>query len=104
MLGGFSMRVIELGKRLTEVTGSRVEARFVQIFLKLLERLGRPRESGFFIPLALSRQDLADLAGTTIETSIRIMSRSLDSQRLVCADDPRCGTAATLAAPRGSVT
>jgi CRP/FNR family transcriptional regulator, nitrogen oxide reductase regulator len=28
-----------------------------------------------FIPLALSRQELADLTGTTIETCIRIMSR-----------------------------
>lgn len=75
MLGGFSLRVIELGKRLSEVTGSRVEARFAQIFLKLADRLGRPRGSGIFVPLVLSRQDLADLAGTTMETSIRIMSR-----------------------------
>ena len=75
LLGGFSMRVIELGKRLTEVTGSRVEARFAQIFLKLVERLGRPDGSRTIVPLSLSRQDLADLAGTTIETSIRIMSR-----------------------------
>jgi CRP-like cAMP-binding protein len=75
MLGGFSLRVIELGKRLGEITGSRVEARFAQIFLKLGDRLGQPRGSGVFVPLALSRQDLADLAGTTMETSIRIMSR-----------------------------
>jgi CRP-like cAMP-binding protein len=75
LLGGFSMRIIELGKRLAEITGSRVEARFAQIFLKLLDRLGLPREGGTFVPLVLSRQDLADLAGTTIETSIRIMSR-----------------------------
>ncbi|MEO8361401.1 MAG: Crp/Fnr family transcriptional regulator [Vicinamibacteria bacterium] len=75
MLSGFSMRIIEIGKRLAETTGSRVEARFAQIFLKLVDRLGRPHEAGVFVPLALSRQDLADLAGTTIETSIRIMSR-----------------------------
>jgi CRP-like cAMP-binding protein len=75
MLGGFSMRVIELGKRLSEITGSRVEARFAQIFLKLADRLGTPRDASTFVPLVLSRQDLADLAGTTIETSIRIMSR-----------------------------
>ncbi len=75
MLGGFSLRVIELGKRLAEITGSRVEARFAQIFLKLADRLGQPRASSIFVPLVLSRQDLADLAGTTMETSIRIMSR-----------------------------
>ena len=33
------------------------------------------RPDGTFIPLALSRQELADMIGTTIETSIRIMSR-----------------------------
>lgn len=75
MLGGFSLRIIELGKRLGEITGSRVEARFAQLFLKLADRLGKPRASGIFIPLVLSRQDLADLTGTTMETSIRIMSR-----------------------------
>lgn len=75
MLGGFSLRVVELGKRLTEITGSRVEARFAQLFLKLADRLGHPQGSGVFLPLVLSRQDLADLAGTTMETSIRIMSR-----------------------------
>ena len=75
MLGGFSLRIIELGKRLTEITGSRVEARFAQLFLKLADRLGKPHGAGTFVPLVLSRQDLADLAGTTMETSIRIMSR-----------------------------
>lgn len=75
LLGGFSLRVIELGKRLSEITGSRVEARFAQIFLTLVDRLGQARDVGIFVPLALSRQDLADLAGTTVETSIRIMSR-----------------------------
>ncbi len=75
LLGGFSLRLIELTKRLGEVTGSRVESRFAQIFLKLADRLGRPQGAQIFVPLALSRQDLADLAGTTMETSIRIMSR-----------------------------
>ena len=37
--------------------------------------MGQHRDEGTFIPLALSRQELADMIGTTIETSIRIMSR-----------------------------
>jgi CRP/FNR family transcriptional regulator len=37
--------------------------------------MGQPRSEGVFIPLVLSRQELADMIGTTIETSIRIMSR-----------------------------
>jgi CRP/FNR family transcriptional regulator len=37
--------------------------------------MGQMRPEGTFIPLALSRQELADMIGTTIETSIRVMSR-----------------------------
>ena len=36
---------------------------------------GRPAGDGIAIPMALSRQELADLTGTTIETCIRVMSR-----------------------------
>jgi CRP/FNR family transcriptional regulator len=37
--------------------------------------MGQPQPEGTFIPLTLSRQEIADMIGTTIETSIRIMSR-----------------------------
>ena len=37
--------------------------------------MGVPGPEGTLIPMALSRQDLADLTGTTVETCIRIMSR-----------------------------
>jgi CRP-like cAMP-binding protein len=36
---------------------------------------GRPAGEHTFIPMPLSRQELADMTGTTIETAIRIMSR-----------------------------
>jgi CRP/FNR family transcriptional regulator len=52
-----------------------VEARIARLFLKLGENMGRPGPDGVSIPMALSRQELADLTGTTIETCIRIMSR-----------------------------
>jgi CRP-like cAMP-binding protein len=75
LLNGLSFRLLELTRRISEVTGSRVETRFAHVFLMLADRMGRPHARGVFIPLALSRQDLADLTGTTLETSIRIMSR-----------------------------
>ena len=37
--------------------------------------MGKPGTGGPFIALPLSRQELADMTGTTIETCIRIMSR-----------------------------
>jgi CRP-like cAMP-binding protein len=75
LLGGLTMRLMELTARLAEVSGARVDSRFARLFLKLADQMGRPDRGGLFIPLALSRQELADLTGTTIETCIRIMSR-----------------------------
>jgi CRP-like cAMP-binding protein len=75
LLLGLTHRLVELTNRLTDLTGGRVEARFARLFLKLAQDLGRPVPDGTFIPLALSRQELADMTGTTIETCIRIMSR-----------------------------
>ncbi len=57
------------------MAGGRVETRFAHLFLKLADKVGRPAREGTQIPVPLSRQELADLAGTTIETCIRIMSR-----------------------------
>jgi CRP/FNR family transcriptional regulator len=75
LLMAFTRRIVELTQRIPEVTGGRVETRFAHLFLKLADRLGRPDGASIFIPVALSRQDLADLTGTTIETCIRVMSR-----------------------------
>jgi len=75
LLGSLSLRLVELTTRLAELTGGRAECRFARLFLKLADQLGRSKEAGLFIPLPLSRQELADLTGTTVETCIRIMSR-----------------------------
>ena len=75
LLSSLTHRLVELTKRLAELTGGRVETRFARLFLKLADQMGRPDRGGVFVPLPLSRQELADLTATTIETSIRIMSR-----------------------------
>jgi len=75
LMRGMTLRLVELTNRLAEVSGTRIEPRFARLFLKLATDMGRPGRGGTFIPLALSRQELADMSGTTIETAIRIMSR-----------------------------
>ena len=75
LLSAFTRRIVELAQRIPEVAGARVETRFAHLFLKLADRIGRPRGDSILIPMALSRQELADLTGTTIETCIRVMSR-----------------------------
>jgi CRP-like cAMP-binding protein len=75
LLTGLTHRLMELTNRLTELSGGRVEERLARFFLKLAADMGQVRPDGTFIPLTLSRQEIADMIGTTIETSIRVMSR-----------------------------
>lgn len=74
LLAGLTLRLITLNKRLADMTGS-VEYRMARLFSTLAERMGQKHGQAVFIPLVLSRQEIADLAGTTIETAIRVMSR-----------------------------
>ena len=75
LLVGLTHRLVELTNRLTELSGGRIEGRLARFFLKLAQGMGQSRADGTFVGLVLSRQELADMIGTTIETSIRIMSR-----------------------------
>jgi len=75
LLSGLTLRLVELTNRLADLTGGRVDARLARFFLKLVDQIGQPQGAGVFVPLVLSRQELADMIGTTIETCIRIMSR-----------------------------
>ena len=85
LLLGLTHRLIELTNRLAALTGSRVEPRFARLLLKLAGEVGHAREQGTFIAMPLSRQELADMTGTTIETAIRIMSR-WGKQRIVLTE------------------
>ncbi len=75
LLVGLTHRIVELTNRIMELSGGRIEARLARFFLKLATDMGQPRGGGVFIGMPLSRQELADMTGTTIETCIRIMSR-----------------------------
>ena len=75
LLSGLTLRLVELTRRLSELSGTRVETRFARLFLKLCDRIGTGERGGTFVNMPLTRQELADLTGTTIETAIRIMSR-----------------------------
>jgi CRP-like cAMP-binding protein len=74
VLAGLTYRLMMVNKRLADMTGS-AEARASRLFLTLADRVGTRRDSGVFVPLTLSRQEVADLIGTTLETAIRLMSR-----------------------------
>lgn len=71
-----------MGKRLTDaydmmlsLAVERVERRIARVLLKLAAATGQRVKEGVLIGTPLTRQDIADMAGTTVETAIRVMSR-----------------------------
>lgn len=64
VLGG---RLRDAQRRLKDLASERVEQRLAQTLLMLSSKLGAT--------LPFTRQEIADMAGTTTETAIRVMSR-----------------------------
>jgi CRP-like cAMP-binding protein len=78
-----SLAVIsELSRRLRSASDlvhslavERVERRIARMLLKLAASTAQRGQNGLVIDLPLTRQDIADMTGTTVETAIRVMSR-----------------------------
>ncbi|MEA1942466.1 MAG: Crp/Fnr family transcriptional regulator [Pseudomonadota bacterium] len=75
MMGG---RIEELQERLQQVATQQVERRIAATILKIANQSGRKVETGVEIPFALSRQDLAEMTGTTLHTVSRTLSGWID--------------------------
>jgi CRP/FNR family transcriptional regulator, cyclic AMP receptor protein len=67
--------VVGLTRKIEEMRGQKVEVRIAQLFLTLADRMGRETKTGVEIPIHLSRQEVADLVATTVESAIRVLSR-----------------------------
>jgi CRP/FNR family transcriptional regulator len=73
--------ITELGQRLREAQNTiralameRVEWRIARTLLMLSRKAGVVEADGVSIDLPLTRQDIADMAATTVETTIRVLS------------------------------
>jgi len=60
---------------LARMTTGRVEERIAAVLLILAESYGTTTESGLRIDVPLTRQDIAEMAGVTVETAIRTLSK-----------------------------
>lgn len=67
--------MVALMRKVEEMRGQRVDVRIAQLFLTLAERMGKDTPEGVEITLTLTRQEVADLVGTTVESAIRVLSR-----------------------------
>lgn len=70
-----SARLIDAHETMKSLVVEHVDQRIARQLLKLADQAGRRTPAGAIIDLPLSRQDVADLAGTTVETAIRVLSR-----------------------------
>ncbi len=80
LLAGY---VIEFQDRYRELATERVERRLARALLRLAAQTGRKTSEGVLIDLPLSRQDLAEMTGTTLYTVSRILSQWESKQLIV---------------------
>jgi CRP-like cAMP-binding protein len=92
----FALAVIrELGTRLREaearirdLQSERVERRLARALLRLAGKAGVPSDRGVEVGVPLTRQDLAELAGTTLSTASRTLA-AWDQQGIIAAGRER---------------
>lgn len=80
--------VQEFQNRFRELATERVERRLARAILNLANQTGKKTAEGVLIDLALTRQDLAEMTGTTLYTVSRILSQ-WESQGLVLSGRER---------------
>ena len=68
-------RVREFQDRTRELATERAEQRVAHALLRLAAQLGRAVPAGVLLDLPLTRQDVAELTGTTLFTASRILRR-----------------------------
>lgn len=75
-------RLQETHTRVVEMSTEQVERRVAHALLRLAQQAGRKVEAGIEIDFPISRQDIAEMTGTTLHTVSRILS-AWEAQGLV---------------------
>jgi CRP-like cAMP-binding protein len=60
---------------LKSIALEKVESRIASLLIKLSDKAGEKTPDGVVITMKLTKQDIAEMVGTTVETSIRTMSK-----------------------------
>lgn len=67
-------RLFELQSRMGELTGERVEQRIARALMRLVRQAGRRTPEGIEIDFPITRQELAEMSGSTLHTVSRTLS------------------------------
>lgn len=101
-------RLEEAHARIREMSTEEVERRVAHTILRLARKAGRKEDGGIRIDFPISRQDIAEMTGTTLHTVSRILSawesRGLvegGRQKLLVRDETALEVLAEAAKPRG---
>jgi CRP-like cAMP-binding protein len=78
-------RLQETQARVVEMSTEQVEQRIARALLKLANQTGRKTEDGIVIDFPISRQDIAEMTGTTLYTVSRVLS-GWESKGLVSSE------------------
>lgn len=68
-------RIKDFHESTKNIALEKVSARIAALILKLSEQSGHAAPEGVVIDMKLTKQDIAEMVGTTVETSIRTMSK-----------------------------
>lgn len=72
---GLGDRVKDFHEMTKNIALEKVSSRIGALLLKLSEQAGERTPEGIAIDMKLTKQDIAEMVGTTVETAIRTMSR-----------------------------
>ena len=75
MIADLGGRLRSSAEQIRSLAVERVEQRIARVLLKLGASAGSDLPEGRVIEMPLTRQDVADMTGTTVETAIRVMSK-----------------------------
>ena len=70
-----TQRTESLCHRVQILGSGQIRRRLAMLLIRMAESEGISRTDGVRIPTPLSRRDMADLCGTSVETTARIMAR-----------------------------
>ncbi len=76
-------RLQETQTRVVEMSTEQVEQRVAHALLRLANQTGRKTDSGIEIDFPISRQDIAEMTGTTLHTVSRLLSKWEDDGIIV---------------------
>lgn len=68
------MRLAETQERVIELSIAQVEQRVANAVLRLIRQTGKKTDDGIIIEFPISRQDIAEMTGTTLHTVSRLLS------------------------------